>query len=124
MTNLELNRALAELVGYTVDTWENGYSMLKKDDVQDTEWLPGINSAWMYVPQYCTDPAASRLVEGTAIEINYLQYIHVLSEIRGGLNDEISGYYSPETVADLLTATPRERAEAAYITLQGAKRNV
>lgn len=69
-------------------------------------------------PDYCGDPAASLEVQTAAIKVS-TRYVDTLVEVMKPENMA----YSRACVAELLTATPRERAEAAYITLQGAKGN-
>lgn len=87
MSDRDLNIALAELMDYPKNR---------------------------FVPNYCTDPAASLEVQTKAIEINPREYVRNLQELKWECS--FSGI-SMKRIADLLTATPRERAEAAYITL-------
>ncbi|MEK4880159.1 MULTISPECIES: hypothetical protein [Paenibacillus] len=90
MSDRDLNLALAELMDYPKNR---------------------------FVPNYCTDPAASLEVQTKAIEVDHEGYLL-------NLMDAVYGGYvaaSSDRIAGLLTASPRERAEAAYITLQGAK---
>jgi hypothetical protein len=83
-------------------------------------------------PDYCGDPAASLEVQAKAKEVNASEYIKELAEIKNidvyhidWSQHRLDDYFIQlEAVADLADARPRERAEAAYITLQGAKRNV
>ena len=90
MTNPELNRALAELMG---------------------KWIGDC----------CGDPAASLEVQTAAIDKDYKAYIHnlntVIYEEEEGEDDGEYSAVSVEVTAAMLTASPRERAEAAYITL-------
>lgn len=90
MSNTELNCALAELINYPLER---------------------------LVPNYCTDPAASLEVQTAAIKANESLYLDTLNEVvNKGAAVVKWGYH---TVATMLTATPRERAEAAYLTLGG-----
>jgi hypothetical protein len=121
MTDSELNRALAELMGYTIyhydkDYEENCYFMLMDTDFDPVEPDDGRRKteerAWNDTPDYCTDPAASLEVEQAAIKVS-TRYVDTLVEVMKPENMA----YSRACVAELLTASPRERAEAAYITL-------
>ena len=69
----------------------------------------------------CTDPAASLEVEAKAIEVDAEKYMRNLAIVRWKL-DVLSDwtYFTLDKAADLHISSPRERAEAAYITLQGA----
>ncbi len=102
-SNPELNRKLAELMGYTI----------KKLGSED----------FAFAPDYCTDPAASLEVQARALDFDCREYIRNLT-IRT-LGDEAKDIAFDTTLYSvkylglkrLLLATPRERAEAAYITL-------
>lgn len=134
MTNPELNRALAELMGYSVSSEQGrGYGLKNPAGViiadpfsRNTEEI-----AWSWAPNYCSSPAASLEVQTAAIAINKLVYLNKLlsmvspsDDIQFGLGGtmEVVGYNIDGTAA-MLSATPRERAEAAYITLQGVKKD-
>ncbi|WP_405113663.1 hypothetical protein MHH28_07790 [Paenibacillus sp. FSL K6-1217] len=130
MTNPELNRALAELMGYTVRTYRNGKSVLIGPNlriVSAKECFPA--EVWEDAPNYCTDPAASLEVQTAAIADNKLVYLNTLLSMVNPFEDIESAYggelkvvgYTIDGTSALLTASPRERAEAAYITLQGAQ---
>ncbi|MET1174393.1 hypothetical protein [Paenibacillus amylolyticus] len=69
-------------------------------------------------PCYSYEPAASMEIQEKAIKINPELYVRSLGEIVSGWAAE---KYKWSTVANLLTATPRQRAEAAYITLIESK---
>ncbi|OMD69170.1 hypothetical protein BSK48_16980 [Paenibacillus odorifer] len=107
-TNQQLNMVLAELMG-----WKNieGHA---GDYLHDSgRWLRS------HIRDYCTDPAASLEVEAKAIEVSADRYVSNLDAL---VNPEpIQEGWGNHEIARLLTASPRERAEAAYITLQGAK---
>jgi hypothetical protein len=106
LTDQRLNRALAELMG-----WKE---LVEYDDGAIYGFPP--DDRWSNrVPNYCTDPAASLEVQIKAIEADHKNYILNLTEIVGAQHPTLDLY-----IAALLTASPRERAEAAYITLQGA----
>lgn len=101
MTDQYLNGELAQLMGYPV--------------------LPSVD----YLPQYCTDPAASLEVQATAIAkdrngyIRNLMFVCWRGEKRDYANLDDEEWVKLSAIASLLTATPRQRAEAAYMTLKG-----
>ncbi|MDH6427246.1 MULTISPECIES: hypothetical protein [unclassified Paenibacillus] len=74
--------------------------------------------AWADVPNYCNDPAASLEVQAKAIEVDSVGYVRNLEIAKW---KKIMAPLARKEVSVLLNASPRERAEAAYITLQGAK---
>lgn len=122
MTDQQLNRELAELMGYkVVDLDPEWFKTSRKYVLVEPEERQQLirrseDEAWEDAPDYCTDPAASLEVQAKAIEVDHESYLFNLMDVVYG------GYVaaSSERIAGLLTASPRERAEAAYITLQGA----
>lgn len=124
MTDQQLNRALAELMGYTVYHREDlGLDCYRLTDPlgiavqgffngqRDTE-----AEAWLDIPHFCSDPAASLEVQAKAIEVDYFNYFTNLLTLKGVLlSPSILDAYKA-----IALASPRERAEAAYITLKGA----
>ncbi|KWX71591.1 hypothetical protein AMQ84_27085 [Paenibacillus riograndensis] len=98
-SNAELNRRLALLMGYTEDKCYPG--RVVKGNVVTTP------------KDYCTDPAASLEVQEKAIEDDFEGYVYNLNEIK------YRGYEAMtfKIISEMLTATPRERAEAAYMVL-------
>ncbi|WP_339245851.1 hypothetical protein NST58_01630 [Paenibacillus sp. FSL R10-2796] len=100
-TDQQLNRALAELMGINIPKGTMGYLMFADSKV------------W-----YCTDPAASLEVQAKAIEVDAQKYVRALQDTKYA---ESAANLGLIRVSGLLTASPRERAEAAYITLQGAQ---
>ncbi|OMD66030.1 hypothetical protein BSK62_13260 [Paenibacillus odorifer] len=128
-TDQQLNRALAELMGYTVyhydkDVAERCYFELTAPDGYPEIVFGGERitelEAWADVPNYCNDPAASLEVQAKAIEVDGVGYIRNLEIAKW---KKIMAPLARKEVSVLLTASPRERAEAAYISLQGAKGN-
>ncbi|WP_342479482.1 hypothetical protein [Paenibacillus sp. FSL F4-0097] len=118
MIDEKLDFALAEQLGW-VNAWD-GIRLLWLDGKTNefrgkvTDWHPS------------TDPAASLEVQAKAIEVDAKMYVWNLSIVKwkdAVEPEDIDGWESInlEDIGDLLTATPRERAEAAYITLQGAR---
>lgn len=120
--NQQLNRELAEMMGYSVHTTPGGYFILLSSD---GNYVSGIcdeeTTAWKMAPDYCVDPAASLEVQAKAIEVDAERYVNKLTTIVGACvfwSSEGSMY--PVGITWLMTATPRERAEAAYMTLTQA----
>lgn len=120
MTNSELNRALAELMGNKVGR-KVDYGFKPEYD-RDVIALP--NDRYKFIPDYCGDPAASLEVQTAALNLNAREYERNLAVVtwqEGGAKliswDGPRISMSPVGLSKLLTATPRERAEAAYLTL-------
>ncbi|OMD19684.1 hypothetical protein BJP48_31650 [Paenibacillus odorifer] len=107
MTDHQLNMVLAELMGYTVDKGRPGRVLKENMSSMPTD--------------YCTDPAASLEVQTKAIEVDAPGYLYNLATVVNGY--EAADIWEDDEIISILKATPRERAEAAYITLQGAKGN-
>lgn len=135
MTDQQLNRALAELMGYTVsdldpEWWKSKHYWVLKEPTEERQSIgrDTEDEAWEDAPDYCNDPAASLEVQAKAIEVDGIFYLHNLSDT---VEPDVLGYeqedeliaYTLEHTVKLLTASPRERAEAAYITLKGDKGN-
>jgi len=115
MTNPELNRALAVLMG-----WKAGGDPNKK---RDFVWW--IDENRFRLPENwdpCTDPAASLEVQTAACAIDKEGYIRNIVLVKWGESPILYSSVSNSTAADIACASPRERAEAAYITIQGATR--
>lgn len=117
MIDEKLDFALAEQLGW-VNAWD-GVRLVWLDGKTNefrrkvTGWHPS------------TDPATSLEVQAKAIEVDAAKYVRNLSVTRWG--ERIAQMKVEEwtavgiiSVSKLLTASPRERVEAAYITLQGA----
>lgn len=120
-SNQELNRALAELMGNKIGR-KVDYGFKPEYDC-DVIALP--NDSYKFIPDYCTDASATAVLQARAIVVNEFQYIENLAAITQadrawGFED---GKMQTQGISWLLNASPRERAEAAYITLQGAKEN-
>lgn len=110
MTDQQLNRALAELMA---EKFVPGYNFMI--------YNPNGPGA-VPVPKYCTDPAASQEVQAAACKLNKVRYIRNLLVVKGvGSVEEVIRWSGVEIelAADIATATNRERAEAAYMTLRG-----
>ncbi|MBW4083596.1 hypothetical protein [Paenibacillus sp. S150] len=123
MTNPELNRALAELMGYTVKSLtigDNGKQLYALVTPMGRERLPAstIDKAYLDAPDYCTDPAASLEVQTAARKIDPEGYaLNLANQIQNSMIRKITDPYYGTLVAAMCDASPRERAEAAYITL-------
>ncbi|WP_339317947.1 hypothetical protein [Paenibacillus sp. FSL R10-2734] len=123
MTDQQLNRALAGLMGYSVST-EGRYFNLSRSNGDSVGIYTREESAWTFVPDYCSDHAESQEVESRAIELVGVRYAETLVELISKPSDRRRLEHHPWGIITVaLTASPRERAEAAYITLQGAKHN-
>ncbi|OMD76888.1 hypothetical protein [Paenibacillus odorifer] len=111
-TDQQLNRALAELMGWT-DFKEDGHGGM---------WATAPDFRWTNkMPDYCTDPAASLEVQAKAIEVDSVGYVRNLEIAKW---EKIMAPLARKEVSVLLTASPRERAEAAYITLSISKEDL
>ncbi|MEK4451608.1 hypothetical protein [Paenibacillus sp. FSL L8-0506] len=128
MTDQQLNRALAELMGWTVEIGPvtRLWRLMKDGKIKATSG-ESEELMWSYAPDYSTDPAASLEVQAKAIEVDAKMYVWNLSIVKwkdAVEPEDIDGWESInlEDIGDLLTTSPRERAEAAYITLQGAQK--
>jgi hypothetical protein len=117
MIDEKLDFALADQLGW-VNAWD-GVRLVWLDGKTNefrrkvTDWHPS------------TDPAASLEVEKVAIEHDFDAYVQNLAIVKWGEPDDdiedtaVWNKTMRYSIAELLTASPRERAEAAYITLQG-----
>ncbi|MEK3849894.1 MULTISPECIES: hypothetical protein [Paenibacillus] len=124
MTDQQLNRWLAEYMGYTISEYKDkwGWLMCPNGDNVHESLFP-LDELWGFVPNYCNDPAASLEVQAKAIEIDRVGYARRIMYICWGgemsdyaeLDDE--EWIKVSAIGSLLTASPRERAEAAYMTL-------
>lgn len=124
MTDQQLNQELAALLGYTIKTTNTTiryYFLYDPEGKRVGKSCASEAGTWsLYAPKYCSDPVDSLKVQEAAIETDVAPYVSYLHKIITGIEEE---FYSDVEVADMLTATPRQRAEAAYQTLaKGAKR--
>ena len=114
-SNQELNRKLAVLMGYTIE-WsktQERWSLLLGRKIRATS-SGTVELIWSYAPDYCTDPDASLEVQAKAIGVDENVYFTKLLTLKGVI-------LSPsllDTYCAIALATPRQRAEAAYMTLQ------
>lgn len=118
MTNQLLNRKLTELIGYKVvkDQPSGTYRMMNPQGKQFGMSRPTEGLVWNdYAFPYCSDPAASLEVQAKAIEVDSVGYVRNLEIAKW---KKIMAPLARKEVSVLLNASPRERAEAAYMTLQ------
>lgn len=110
MSDQELNRKLAELMGYTLS------NVQVNDTIISTE-IDGEYHLHSFDP--CTDPAASLEVQAKAIEVDPQGYLYNLATVVNRY--EAADIWEDDEIIAMLSATPRQRAEAAYMTLQAGK---
>ncbi|MEK3950945.1 hypothetical protein MHB46_21475 [Paenibacillus sp. FSL H7-0703] len=121
MTDQQINRSLAELMGYRVvnlnpEWWRNkAYWVLNEPSEERQHIGKGTeDEAWCEAPDYCNDPAASLEVQAVALNECPEEYIQALQETMWGrVYADMPNY----RVAEMLNVSPRQRAEAAYMTL-------
>ncbi|MGG1673544.1 hypothetical protein ACIFOE_23465 [Paenibacillus sp. NRS-1783] len=115
LTDKQLNRALAELMGYTVEIGPvtRLWRLMKDGKIKATSG-ESEELMWSYTPDYCADPAASLEVQAKAIEVDSESYI---KNLFGTVISPDFICLEYDQIASLLSASPRERAEAAYMTL-------
>jgi hypothetical protein len=126
MTDQQLNRALAELMGYRVERYEvtpfkgGRFKLLKDGQQVSPEGCFTEDSALMFAPYYCTDPAASLEVQAAAIAKDAEGYIRNLSIIQSGPDPKVEDMVAIDLIlaARMCNATHRQRAQAAFLTLK------
>ncbi|MNC11591.1 hypothetical protein D3C75_592920 [compost metagenome] len=102
----QLNRELAELMG-----WTNF-----KEDGNGGMWGTPPDDRWSNsIPDYCNDPAASLEVQAAAMKGSPLDYLQNLQEVKWG---NVKVDIPIHRIIDMMNATPRERAMAAWMTLK------
>jgi hypothetical protein len=117
LTDQQLNRVLAEKMGYSVVLRGERFVLLNPNGQRNwhVTFCDDEQEAWLHTPDYCTDPAASLEVQTKAIEFDELLYFESLLRPKN-----ISIPSQPlRACTAIALASPRERAEAAYITLRG-----
>lgn len=103
-----------------VKQWANDRLRLEIGKAMGKE---GLYLSFEFLPNYCTDVAAARRAQAKAIELDAERYVKILADVVGVFQwDECEGNLHPEVVAWLLSATPRQISEAAYITIQEAQK--
>lgn len=120
MTDQQLNNALMALLGWEkIKEYEKGWYVWK-----DPTGVTHGDDNFQYSIPYCTDIARSIEVQAAAIAKNKSLYVKNLMFIRW--RGDYLDYYNLDddewvlmaAIGDLLNATPRQRAEAALMTLQ------
>ncbi|MGM1023451.1 MAG: hypothetical protein ACQEXV_23695 [Bacillota bacterium] len=119
ITDKQLNRAMAELMGYEVKKLGVYYMLVDNKGAELTGYRADDTDIWDVAPNYCNDAAASLEVQAEAIEADEELYIKNLADsTEANVHwDGYEGNMSPTGVAWMVSASPRERAEAAYMTL-------
>ncbi|MEO3947659.1 hypothetical protein [Gorillibacterium sp. CAU 1737] len=129
-TDAELNRELSVLLGYEVIERKGQFYLF--DPFSLVIAKSGVESLlWTEIPDYCNDETAAREVQKAAIAKDLLGYVLNLSiktkAPKYFLDWDTSGldgyFFNANAVAMMLTATPRQRAEAAYMVLKGDERS-
>ncbi|OAB36996.1 hypothetical protein PMSD_09980 [Paenibacillus macquariensis subsp. defensor] len=121
MTEQQLNRALTEIQGYSVrKTGEHPdrYRMVNPNGQEFGIFQLTEGLVWNeYAFPYCSDPSASLEVQAKAIEVDADEYVGNLNSV---MCEDMSNdaYWTNEDIAILLQATPRQRSEAAYLTIK------
>ncbi|WP_418026239.1 hypothetical protein [Paenibacillus sp. JJ1722] len=119
MTEQHFNEELAKWLGYTM-VFVGGEPKYARVISPEGKLVGKTNTdttkAWAgAIPNYCNDPAASLEVQAAACEVDPNEYIRNLEKVKWG---QSTGWkVSNRVVAQLCNASPRERAEAAYMTL-------
>lgn len=121
MTNQELNRALAVLMG-----WKAGGDPNKQRDF--VWWIDDHRFRLPEKWEPCTDPAASLEVHTAAMKLDKVAYVKNLLIVMFGqkvYEREFSNHVLDFVhAAKIMDASPRERAEASYLTLKGVREHV
>lgn len=131
MTEQQLNRTLAELIYNARECRRDTDSLVViigdfgtynthplTGDWKKAKWRDTAEEAWTDIPNFSSDPAASLEVQAKAIEVDAEGYVNKLTTIVDACIFWSSDCcMDPIGVTWLMTATPRERAEAAYMTL-------
>lgn len=112
MTNQQLNRALAVALGCQVEEHSGTVFFFTI--------RPNGKRLYHQLSDYAGDAAASLEVQTAACKANYELYVDSLANLFWGhLKGWDNSQYHREEIAHMFNATPRERAEAAYLTLGG-----
>lgn len=114
MIDEKLDFALGDQLGW-VNAWDGKRLVWIDGETNEfrrkvTDWHPS------------TDPAASLEVQAKAIEVDPKGYVKNLCFIKWGEKKQMGGIgLNYLAISRVLNASPRERAEAAYITLSSVK---
>ncbi|MDN4085945.1 hypothetical protein [Paenibacillus polymyxa] len=87
-------------------------------DWKKAKWRATAEEAWTDIPNFSSDPAASLEVQAKALMTAGKEYTKCLTKILTDSFEIEVPENDPYWIATLvLTATPRQRAEASYMTL-------
>lgn len=120
MTDQQLNRKLAELMGYTVvrKSPNEGWVLLNESGRKN--WYIPVckdeQEAWEHVPDYCNDTTVSLKIQAKTIELDRVAYVNNLYEACYDFKRDEDSVWDEINIAFLLNASARQRAEAAYMT--------
>ncbi|WP_340398090.1 hypothetical protein NST50_15385 [Paenibacillus sp. FSL E2-0202] len=112
-THQQLNRALAELMG-----WKLVYRIDGNETNEGTEYWEtdkGFRQVDFWEPTTCQSDSSE--VQAKAIEANEANYFANLLSLK----QVPTSHSLLDALRAISLASPQERAEAAYITLQGAR---
>lgn len=120
MTDNELNSSIIKLLGGKVvqshDAKQGGgapyYQLVAAGFKGRYERNP--EDAWIWCPDFSSDPAASLEVLEKAINADMTACI---ANLLVAVNYDYNGMTTIEATAAMLTAKPRQRAEAVYMTI-------
>ncbi|MNW28146.1 hypothetical protein D3C74_49610 [compost metagenome] len=122
MTDKKLNRAISELLGFHIEHLNGYYYLcLGKRIVELTGYQYADEDIWDNAPEYCTDLDDSMRVQAKAIEVDRVAYVNNLYETCYEFKRVKDSAWDEINIAFLLNASPRQRAEAAYVTLVNQK---
>ncbi|KOS02986.1 hypothetical protein [Paenibacillus polymyxa] len=121
MTDQHLNEELAKWLGYTM-VFVGGEPKYARVISPEGKLVGKTNTdttkAWAgAIPNYCNDPAASLEVQAVAINKDEEGYIRNWLLNKYGKSVMAFTAVSLGTAAEIANSSPRERAEAAYMTL-------
>ncbi|MNW56482.1 hypothetical protein D3C74_341990 [compost metagenome] len=118
MTDQQLNKELAILMGYKVVAHDHYRHQLIAPEGCSSKYLEVTEmEAWRGAPNYCLNPAASLEVQAVAINKDEEGYIRNWLLNKHGKSVMAFTAVSLRTAAEIANSSPRERAEAAYMTL-------
>ncbi|MEK5415116.1 hypothetical protein [Paenibacillus sp. FSL L8-0708] len=112
MTDQQLNRALAELMG-----WKLVYRIDGNETNEGTEYWEtdkGFRQVDFWEPTTCQSDSSE--VQAKAIEVDAQWYLNAISQVVNGYIPE--GTWEDDAIIAMINASPRQKAEAAYITLR------
>lgn len=119
MTNEQINRAVAEELGYRVEQNQFGFYQLKRGDEIFSTKKSREDRAWEHVPDFCNDHnAAAEMRKVIKKDDEQVRFSQVLCDLTFQGHEDIM----PEYYWTLLNATPRQQAEA-FLRMRGKWRD-